>query len=279
MLSQERIDRTCNRSTGVWDEILKIVRITRKEGNWKRFGYVKNGTTYLEPYVALFLIEMNRLELYFNDVIVSLEQGYSILLDGKYSILLEEYVVYSKFMRTGFFVQKFKNDYIEPSSTNNHNNEVSNEDIEPVYKYLNCLLNNSNTSGIDENVKHSMDSIIDRTKSSVFVEQSQCSYINDTWNFNTITNKRKNSDPWRVNQFSKRRRKNINNTEVDSNSKFDHIFNDFNQVNIFISQEKQESQLELLSGIKFSFDLFFDDENEFRKCDYNIPDRRILILK
>lgn len=281
LLSVERIDRSCNRSHGIWESDTHTIRITQKEGNWRKFGFVKNGITYVEPYEGLFLMEMNRLELYFNEVIVSLEQGYSLLLDSKYSISLDHYVVYSKLMRAGYFVQKFKDTYIEPKASNETLSvEIKNDESECVWKYLSCLLNNKTECDVPENVKHSIDAIAERTKSSKFVEEA--SNVGDVggWNLKSTSVKRKFIDHSKSYQSYKKRRKTNQVVSSENDSKLHHIFNELNQVNIPLADVTCDSELNSRScKLQFSFDLYFEDENGTKKTEINIPDRRILVLK
>ncbi|XP_055843462.1 uncharacterized protein LOC129910209 [Episyrphus balteatus] len=108
-LSIPRIDRLDGRSKGQWDDKRNAVKILQKEGKFNVFGYSLNGNIYLEPYEALFLLELNRIDISYYSMTMSIEQGYLLLLGEENSLNYNNYLVYSLFSRIGYIVQKYQN--------------------------------------------------------------------------------------------------------------------------------------------------------------------------
>uniref|UniRef100_A0A182X4K1 tRNA-splicing endonuclease subunit Sen54 N-terminal domain-containing protein n=1 Tax=Anopheles quadriannulatus TaxID=34691 RepID=A0A182X4K1_ANOQN len=108
LLSQERVNKTESLSEGVWESEHRRIRLTRVEGKWQSFGYEDSTGKYVECYEGLFLMEMNRLMVKWNGVVVSIEQGYSLLLGHPGTLTLEEYQVYSTLIRSGYYVLRYE---------------------------------------------------------------------------------------------------------------------------------------------------------------------------
>lgn len=62
----------------------------------------------MQPHEALYLMETGRLEVRLNDVVMSIEQAYTIFLDPRNDLSFEEYLVYSYLSRAGYIV--YQND-------------------------------------------------------------------------------------------------------------------------------------------------------------------------
>lgn len=107
-LKPQRIERTVGRARATVTDDGRI-EVEKVSGKWNALGYSVNKRSYLHYHEALHLIEMNRLELKWNSVIVSVEQGYAVLLDttnpNNSRIGIEEYVVYAQLQRHGFTVR------------------------------------------------------------------------------------------------------------------------------------------------------------------------------
>ncbi|XP_058828265.1 tRNA-splicing endonuclease subunit Sen54 [Topomyia yanbarensis] len=106
MLAQQRVGKAETYSTGEWMTDRRRVKITKAVGKWNIFGYIEDHSRFLEGYEALHLMELNRLIVYWNSVVVSVEQAYSIFLGYTGSLSLEEYQVYNTMMRAGFYLLK-----------------------------------------------------------------------------------------------------------------------------------------------------------------------------
>ncbi|XP_058121762.1 uncharacterized protein LOC131281161 [Anopheles ziemanni] len=107
LLTQERVNKSGSISEGAWEEDQHRVRLTRVEGKWQSYGYENSTGKYVESHEALFLMEMNRLMVKWKGVVVSIEQGYSLLLGRPNSLTLEEYQVYSVLNRASYYVLQY----------------------------------------------------------------------------------------------------------------------------------------------------------------------------
>lgn len=139
-----------------------------------------SSSEYLEPHEALYLMEINRLEVLSNDVILSLERAYSLFLrdyssNGRDKLSLEEYAVYSTFSRNGFCVQRHKGDRHMTNSateTSNYSSTMLSETQNCIWTNLFSLLglkNNRQDKNCDDEVlqkmKTSMNATIDQFRS------------------------------------------------------------------------------------------------------------------
>nr|XP_036215083.1 uncharacterized protein LOC106625837 [Bactrocera oleae] len=118
-LSLPRTDRLGGRALATWDPDEKAVHVLRKDGKFGNFGYSHGGRLYLEFYEALFLLEMNRLQLEYHTMIMSIEQAYLLLLGETTTSKCSEYLVYAHLTRIGYILVKHQNipfyDNIEPT--------------------------------------------------------------------------------------------------------------------------------------------------------------------
>ncbi|XP_055612931.1 uncharacterized protein LOC129759485 [Uranotaenia lowii] len=107
ILAQQRINREAGCSEGEWEPEQQRVRIVKAVGKWNVYGYGQDGQHYLDGYEALHLMEMNRLIVYWNSVPFSIEQAYLLFLGHATTLSLEEYQVYSRLMRCGYYLLKY----------------------------------------------------------------------------------------------------------------------------------------------------------------------------
>ncbi|XP_052873747.1 uncharacterized protein LOC128279065 [Anopheles cruzii] len=107
LLAQERVNKTGCISEGVWENDRHRVRLTHVEGKWQSFGYENATGKYVDCHEALFLMEMNRLMVKWDGIVVSIEQGYSLFLGFPDCLTLEEYHVYSVLNRTGYYLLRY----------------------------------------------------------------------------------------------------------------------------------------------------------------------------
>ncbi|XP_054733110.1 uncharacterized protein LOC129241015 [Anastrepha obliqua] len=108
-LSMPRIDRLGGRALAAWDADEKAVHVLRKDGKFGNFGYSHGGRPFLENYEALFLLEMDRLQLEYCTMIMSVEQAYLLLLGESPSTKFNEYLVYSHLTRIGYILVRHQN--------------------------------------------------------------------------------------------------------------------------------------------------------------------------
>ncbi|KAI8120934.1 hypothetical protein FF38_13540 [Lucilia cuprina] len=118
-LSRPRIERLAGRAVGVWDSVKQLVRVERKDGKFGNFGFSIEGELYLEYYEAMFLLEVNRLQLEYNSKIMSIEQAYLLLMGEQHSPKYNEYLVYSNLTRIGYILVKHQNKHFQTQQINN----------------------------------------------------------------------------------------------------------------------------------------------------------------
>ncbi|KAJ8923194.1 hypothetical protein NQ315_001748 [Exocentrus adspersus] len=101
VLNHERAERRCARSQAVWLPEVKLAKLVKSVKTINLFGYQDRTGSFLYPEEALFLMETNRLELTFNGVPLSIQEGYDLLLRSPGCSLLK-YRVYKKLARFGY---------------------------------------------------------------------------------------------------------------------------------------------------------------------------------
>lgn len=107
LIAIERVDRISQLASAEWLPAQKRAKVKKYSGqDWSSFGLEKSGILYLIPEEALFLLETNCLELTWNDVSLSIQQAYELLIDN-IECSLEEYRVYSQLIRHGYRIQRF----------------------------------------------------------------------------------------------------------------------------------------------------------------------------
>ncbi|BES99468.1 tRNA splicing endonuclease 54 homolog (S. cerevisiae) [Nesidiocoris tenuis] len=103
LIGAERIEKKQNLSSAIWVSDLGKAKVTKKSGkHWEVFGHTVDSVDWLYPEEALFLLEVNALELYVDEVPLSLEQTYSLVIGGHCP--LGEYRVYAHLSRKGYRV-------------------------------------------------------------------------------------------------------------------------------------------------------------------------------
>ncbi|XP_068631557.1 uncharacterized protein Tsen54 [Battus philenor] len=128
LIEAERIEKSGVLSHAIWEQNLNLALVTQKSGgHWQYMGHNIKQNLYLYPEEALFLMEVNSLLLKYNDVKVSLQQAYSLLLRDKTSI--NQYKVYASLSRLGYKVFRHKetNTTLNESSQSCETQNTSNE--------------------------------------------------------------------------------------------------------------------------------------------------------
>lgn len=103
LLSLERVLTSSRIAKGIYEQDKNRVKLLTFSGKWD-LGYFEDNTNYLRPHEALFLMEMSKLEVMFDEVVMSIEQGYAIFLDNNEEVSFEDYVVFSYLSRAGYHV-------------------------------------------------------------------------------------------------------------------------------------------------------------------------------
>lgn len=110
LLSFQRVAFDNKIAKGIFDTDLRRVRLESNIGMKNITGYFENQINYLRPHEALYCLEMNKLKITYDEVIMSLEQAYEIFLSCENSMCLEEYLVYSHLMRCGYNVKLYNHE-------------------------------------------------------------------------------------------------------------------------------------------------------------------------
>ncbi|XP_046402557.1 uncharacterized protein LOC124168384 [Ischnura elegans] len=109
MLEEKRVEKLAQLSQGEWIPSAHVVKVIKKVGrHWAVMGHTYMGELYLDPEEALFLLEANTMEIYFNGLPMSLQQAYSILLGSESGCTLEEYRAFSHLTRFGYKVRRHR---------------------------------------------------------------------------------------------------------------------------------------------------------------------------
>ncbi|XP_076442668.1 uncharacterized protein LOC143281321 [Babylonia areolata] len=104
VLTEPRVEKSGNLVKGSWDSEMKLVNIEKTAKFWMKMGFANNDRNWLHPEEALFLMEVNCLEVMHNGVSLSLQEAYSLLLHPSCNISEEEYQVFAHLRRLGYIV-------------------------------------------------------------------------------------------------------------------------------------------------------------------------------
>ncbi|OWR44948.1 putative tRNA-splicing endonuclease subunit Sen54 [Danaus plexippus plexippus] len=123
LIEIQRIEKKGAMSHAVWKDNLKLAEVTHKVGgHWQHMGHNIGKQLYIRAEEILFLMELNCLYFKFNDVVVSLQQAYSLFLGPLISH--QQYKVYASLSRLGYRVYRHETSDKEihnPSTSNNVN--------------------------------------------------------------------------------------------------------------------------------------------------------------
>ena len=98
-----RVSLRSQLTEAVWDISKGLARVTKPCGkHWDVMGHIVDNCFHLYPEEALFLLETNAIEVKFNDIAMSVQQSYEVMLAKDCS--LDEYRVYSNLTRQGYKV-------------------------------------------------------------------------------------------------------------------------------------------------------------------------------
>ncbi|KAK6624352.1 hypothetical protein RUM44_011211 [Polyplax serrata] len=105
IISTERIKKLGSLSQAVWQQELKLAEITHQVGShWSKVGQRINKKLYAYPEEALYLLESGCLEITYNDVPISIQRAYFVLLGSNTGVSVEKYRVYSFLSGLGYKV-------------------------------------------------------------------------------------------------------------------------------------------------------------------------------
>ena len=278
LLGLERVTLSVKTSKGIYERDKNRVKIVSAIGKWN-IGYYENKVNYLKPHEALFQIEIRKLEVTFDSVIMSIEQAYAIFLDPKNEFSFEEYLVYVQLSRVGYFVEQ-------------HNPAIDKQKYETI-------INKRTLNNEDEMIWTVLKEKLDLPVSSQFIndefelyEQTKASMKNicksisgdqgESYAGERTTKRCLSPGAKREDEISSKRHK------LDENEYQEQNFLDILKVEVefFTYQEifkkfsfikRHEDVKKLDRQLKFNFDVFLPKPN--RKRTEDLPSYRIVVVK
>ncbi|CAG9786022.1 unnamed protein product [Diatraea saccharalis] len=172
LIEAQRIEKRGVLSHAVWHEKLRLAEVTQLTGShWQFYGHTKDRKLYLRPEEALFLMEVNCLLLTYNEIIVSLQQAYSLLLRDE--VCINKYKVYSYLSRLGYKVF--------PHVNLNKENAKSKNKTEENCEIVIDKTQNETENAVDINKKECNDNELQETETSINEERCEPMQVeNDT---------------------------------------------------------------------------------------------------
>nr|XP_022907959.1 uncharacterized protein LOC111419395 [Onthophagus taurus] len=134
-LSFPRVDRRNLRSQGLYLPQERLILI-KKLHNIQNVGFRNKSGMYFNLEEALYFLETNRLEVFWNNTPISIQQAYYLFIDDL--LTLDRYKVYKKCMTHSFQVARFK-EHEEPPLKKPKlidQNEEKNEKMIDIFKQL-----------------------------------------------------------------------------------------------------------------------------------------------
>ena len=108
-LDEPRVSQRSQLSEALWDMGKDLAKVTKPcNRHWGVMGHTVDDGLHLYPEEALFLLESNAIEVKLNDVAMSIQQSYEVMLAKDCS--LDEYRVYSHLTRQGYKVVRHQGD-------------------------------------------------------------------------------------------------------------------------------------------------------------------------
>ncbi|XP_005106386.1 tRNA-splicing endonuclease subunit Sen54 [Aplysia californica] len=102
VLGEPRVEKLKNLVHGVWDDSKNLVNVDKPGKFWSHMGFTDKRRNWLYPEEALFLMEINALEVSQNGIPMSIQEAYDLFLDDEMG--LTEYQVFSHLRRLGYVV-------------------------------------------------------------------------------------------------------------------------------------------------------------------------------
>ncbi|KAK0081174.1 hypothetical protein PV325_012637 [Microctonus aethiopoides] len=123
LIKVERVNRLSTLAIAEWLPHENKAKVTKRSGvEWNNYGNEIRGILYLIPEEALLLLELNCIELLYNDLPLSIQQAYELLLNSSNSdCTLSEYRVFSQLARLGYRLKRYQ---YEKSTNGRQTDEV-----------------------------------------------------------------------------------------------------------------------------------------------------------
>ncbi|XP_070779560.1 tRNA-splicing endonuclease subunit Sen54 [Enoplosus armatus] len=115
LISEERVEKLGNLVKATWIPSEQIVELQSPAGKfWQTMGFSANGKQHLLPEEALYLMECGNLQVVYQDLPLSIQDGYERFLSSS-TVSLRQYQVFGHLKRLGYVVHRFSPSS-EPSS-------------------------------------------------------------------------------------------------------------------------------------------------------------------
>ncbi|XP_004071153.2 tRNA-splicing endonuclease subunit Sen54 [Oryzias latipes] len=107
LVSEERVERLGNLVKGVWLPCRRLVELQSPAGKfWQTAGFSADGKQYLLPEEALYLMECGSVQIFHEDLPISIQDGYEAFLSAD-TVTLQQFQVFGHLKRLGYVVHRF----------------------------------------------------------------------------------------------------------------------------------------------------------------------------
>ncbi|KAK3553009.1 hypothetical protein QTP86_031100 [Hemibagrus guttatus] len=107
LVTEERVERVGNLVNAEWIPEEKLVKLKSPAGKfWQTMGFSEQGKQCLFPEEALYLMECGNVQVFYQDLPLSLQEGYESFLSAE-TVTLHQYQVFSHLKRLGYVVNRY----------------------------------------------------------------------------------------------------------------------------------------------------------------------------
>ncbi|KAM5274543.1 tRNA-splicing endonuclease subunit Sen54 [Ctenodactylus gundi] len=108
LLAEERVERLGSLVAAEWRPEEGHVELTSPAGKfWQTMGFSEHGRQRLHPEEALYLLECGSIQIFHQDLPLSIQEAYQLLLTGD-TVTFLQYQVFSHLKRLGYVVRRFQ---------------------------------------------------------------------------------------------------------------------------------------------------------------------------
>ncbi|KAL7861011.1 hypothetical protein AOLI_G00173600 [Acnodon oligacanthus] len=107
LVTEERVERLGNLVNAEWIPEERLVKLQSPAGKfWQTMGFSDRGKQCLLPEEALYLMECGSVQVFYQDVPLSIQEGYEQFLSPE-TVTLHQYQVFGHLKRLGYVVNRF----------------------------------------------------------------------------------------------------------------------------------------------------------------------------
>ncbi|KAK5913527.1 hypothetical protein CgunFtcFv8_008050 [Champsocephalus gunnari] len=107
LISEERVEKLGNLVKATWIPSENIVELQSPAGKfWQTMGFSAGGKQFLFPEEALYLMECGNVQVFYQELPLSIQDGYEKFLYSS-TLRLQEYQVFGHLKRLGYLVHRF----------------------------------------------------------------------------------------------------------------------------------------------------------------------------